>query len=1003
MNVAGVAEGPGATGRNDEPDLLGRTLTFIPADPPRHSFFAAWDPDNPGGLGHTTSVDVELVLPARRGTALTLVAAEALSMTEAVDRLAALSHRDGASASAHAWAPVIRSALSLVAEARVLPWVSADGWDSWRVDPVGPGDHEILAALAAQLPPTAHATPVGGAGRISEPLFAVRAVCDAVADTFLRTPAAHRVSPLRLFAATAPTKVPQLRPWVQDLAAAHCATARLVLKMVPPDDGESHDVGDPLDVADALGGLDPLASGAPLGGLDDAPRPWTVRFQLQSKVDPSLVVDAAKYWQAPVEVLDRFGAQAETVLLAGLRTVGRLVAPLADLLDDLAPTSATLPDEHIDTMLDAVEPLAEADIEVRWPTDLVAPRIERRLVVSAGSPTSGLAPLLQLDELLDVDWEFLLDGVALTAEELRVLSTAKRSVVSLRGRWVRLDRATLQRLRAAPPKLSSTTALAGALGAELDLSDLDPDLDGISGLDGRPALVGTDDGERVAIRPVGSFETLVSQVQALTGAREQTEPEALEAELRGYQRRGLAWMADLTTLGLGGCLADDMGLGKTIQVLALHAHRSARTEHRGPMLVVCPTSLMRNWQREADRFLPTTPVRVFHGANRDLDRLAADEIVVTSYGVVRSDSSALDAVTWSVVVADEAQQAKNPRSRTARALREITSGVRLALTGTPVENKLSELWSIFDWAVPGLLGPLETFRRTTALPIERDNDPKAAQHLRKLLAPFLLRRHKTDPGIAPELPPKIERDVVVPLTGEQATLYRAAVEESLVEVAQAEGIARRGLVLKLLTGLKQITNHPAQYLGETEPLPGRSGKLDALDELLAAAHSNGESVLVFTQYVAMGRLLERHLVDGGYRSAMLHGGLTVGARQGLVDELESGRLDALVLSLKAGGTGLNLTRATQVVHYDRWWNPAVEDQATDRAYRIGQNRTVTVHRIITQGTVEDRVATLLSAKRALAATVTGGGESWIGELDDDELAELVSLDPAPRPTTEDHR
>ncbi|MEM7094575.1 MAG: DEAD/DEAH box helicase [Actinomycetota bacterium] len=962
-----------------------RALTFVASDPPRRSVFAAWDPDAPGGLiadreaGATTfaPIDVDVVLPRARGVGRSTVSGLAVPMATAIERLASLPHAAPASPSAHAWAGVVRCALSLIADGRVLPWVSPDGWDTWRLDPVDAADHEVLTALAAALPAEAHATPVDGRGRISDPLFAVRAVGDAVADAFIRTPAAHRVGSLRVFADPSATRVPHLRPWVQDLAATHCSTARLVLRMVPPADTDDEPEGD-----DAFSETDrslPDEGTEGTEGTVGTASVWTIRFQLQSRVDPSLVVDAADYWSSPAAVLDRFGAQAETVLLAGLRTVAALVEPLADVLDELAPASALIADDHIDHLLDALDPLTEADIDVRWPSELVAPRIDRRLVVSAGSPPTGMAPLLQLDGLLDVDWEFLLDGTRLTAEELRVLSGAKRSVVSLRGRWVRLDPATVDKLKAPPPKLSPTTALALALGADVDLPDTDVEPD-----------------ETIEVRVAGSFDDLVAKVHALAGDREQAEPDKLCAELRAYQRRGLAWMSDLVALGFGGCLADDMGLGKTIQVLSLHAHLRGSlpadaADDIGPTLVVCPTSLINNWKREAATFLPDTPVRVFHGSSRHLDELEPDSIVLTSYGVVRSDAGRLDEVGWSLVVADEAQQAKNPRSRTARALREIRSGVRLALTGTPVENKLSELWSVFDWAVPGLLGPLETFRRTTALPIERDNDRAATDRLQRLLRPFLLRRHKTDPGIAPELPDKIERDVVVPLSSEQVTLYKATVDASLTEVAEAEGIERRGLVLKLLTGLKQITNHPAQFLGEDGPLPARSGKLDALDELAATIVGGAEQGLLFTQYVAMGKLLVEQLGRNGHRVAMLHGALGLTARQALVDRFQDGELDFLVLSLKAGGTGLNLTRATHVIHYDRWWNPAVEDQATDRAYRIGQDRTVTVHRLITQGTVEDRVAALLDAKRALAASVTGGGESWIGELDDDELAELVVL------------
>ncbi len=316
------------------------------------------------------------------------------------------------------------------------------------------------------------------------------------------------------------------------------------------------------------------------------------------------------------------------------------------------------------------------------------------------------------------------------------------------------------------------------------------------------------------------------------------------------------------------------------------------------------------------------------------------------------------------------------------------------MTGTPVENRLSELWSILDWAVPGLLGPLETFRRDVAIPVERHRDPDATAAFARVVRPFLLRRHKLDPGIAPELPPKVETDEIVPLSAEQATLYGAVVKEVLAQIAEAEGMARRGLVLKLLTALKQVCNHPAHYLGQRTPLAGRSGKLDAFDELSDAMLDGGEQVLVFTQYVAMGRLLQRHLADRGTRSSFLHGGVGLPGRQAMVDDFQAGGTRVLLLSLKAGGTGLNLTAATQVIHYDRWWNPAVEDQASDRAWRIGQDRAVQVHRLITEGTVEDKVAALLTAKRQLADAVVGGGEAWLSELSDSDLADLVTLQAA---------
>ncbi|MCP4957759.1 MAG: ATP-dependent helicase [Actinomycetia bacterium] len=927
-------------------DVFDQHMTFVAADPPHTSWFACWDPHERGGLLDSADpidehVDIEVVVPTSRGTRRAVVSAQQLTMTDAIDALAQLRHSDSASASAHVWAAVVRAALALVAAGKVLPWVSPAGYDTWRVDPLAQSDIDHLGVLSAALPAEAHARPVdtaaGTTGLIADPTYTIRAVFDAVADRLIRTAAAPDVGSMSMFAQLQPTKVPHLRPWVNDVAVAHCASARLVLRVSPPDDEP------------------------PADGLAD----WQVTFQLQSRTDPSLLVDAADFWQTPAEVAQRLGEQAEVILLEGLRRVGNLCPRFASVLDRATPTSIDLDDDDIDNLLDHLEELTTAGIDLRWPSEMVTPNVERRLVVGASAPGGSLRSVTDLESLLNVDWEFLIEGVALTVAELKVLGAAKRAIVPLRGKWVRLDAATRRRLQERPPTITTNMALAAALGAELTL-------------DG--------DSEPTPVRVAGVVEDLIERLANLSGEREQAEPIGLHAVLRPYQRRGLAWMSDLCSLGLGGCLADDMGLGKTVQLLALHAMRT------GPTLVVCPTSLVGNWCREAARFLPDVTVHTFHGATRSLAGIGSGDIVITTYGVVRSDADALDTIDWDLVVADEAQAAKNPRSRTAKALRQIGSTARIALTGTPVENRLSELWSILDWAVPGLLGPLETFRRQTAAPIERDGDREATRRLARLIGPFLLRRKKTDPGIAPELPPKIERDLTVVLSPEQATLYKATVDVALHEVAEASGIERRGLVLKLLTGLKQITNHPAQFLKESGPLEHRSGKLEALDELLASTTSNGEATLVFTQYVQMGRLITSFLSERSHRVEILHGSMTIAARQSLVDRFQAGEIDVLILSLRAGGTGLNLTAATSVVHYDRWWNPAVEDQATDRAYRIGQDKTVTVYRIITEGTVEDRVAELLRLKRQLADRVVGTGEGWIGDLSDAELGELVSLD-----------
>jgi SNF2 family DNA or RNA helicase len=499
------------------------------------------------------------------------------------------------------------------------------------------------------------------------------------------------------------------------------------------------------------------------------------------------------------------------------------------------------------------------------------------------------------------------------------------------------------------------------------------------------------DGDRIPCAAVGALGDLVARIRDPESRAPVPQPAPLKATLREYQKRGLAWLAEMCALGLGGCLADDMGLGKTITLLALHLHRQSDPTTAGPTLVVCPASLLGNWQREAARFAPLTPVRRYHGGDRHLGDLAGDEIVLVTYGVLRRDREVLAETAWSLVAADEAQHVKNPYAVTARELRALPARARVALTGTPVENNLSELWALLDWTTPGLLGTLTAFRDRHARAIEAGEDPEAAERLSRLVRPFLLRRKKSDPGIAPELPPKTETDRVVPLTAEQTSLYEAQVRETMAKIAESEGIARRGLVLKLLTALKQICNHPAQYLRQSTPLRGRSGKLDLLDELLDTITAEGESVLVFTQYKQMAALLEKHLAERGVPALFLHGATPVARREEMVDRFQRGEVPVFLLSLKAAGTGLNLTRATHVVHYDRWWNPAVEDQATDRAYRIGQDKPVQVHKLLAEGTVEDKVAKLLEAKRALADAVVGSGEAALTELSDADLAELVAL------------
>ena len=941
--------------------MLDGELVFVPGEIPRRGVFARWG----NGSG---SAKLELVFPGGTyGIRKRLVSAELIPLAEALPALLAIDPEERAGPpvrrSARVWAAAASAGVGLVARGRLLPTVGADDTDVWRAGPLDPADLSWLRELAAVFPPTAHALAVPGSRpmRLRSPEALIRDLWDAIADMIVRSPAAPRTTASSAFAAAEPTRVGDLAEWLADTTDGLSAGARLGLRIEANpasliSDDEDDDLSDEEDHGPVAAQTDPV---------DPA---FRLVLQLRSNADPSLVVDAAALWSQPETVLSRFGAQAETDLLLALRRGAPVWPPLAEVLQQASPSVIDLDDDALTSLLGpAAEELAGAGIEVLWPSSLLGDGLVLRAVATP-APEKLTDAGFGLDALLDFRWQLTLGGALLDAEEIAALAEAKRPLIRLRGRWVILDPALLDRLRRPPrTRMRTSEALGAVLAGSAEI-----------------------DGETVTVVAEGPLADLAAQVAGIASVPEPLEPPpGLVATLRPYQQRGLAWLAGMCDSGLGGCLADDMGLGKTIQVIALHLHR--REAKAGPTLVVCPASLLGTWEREVRRFAPDVPVRRYHGGGRHLQDLAADEIVLVTYGVVLRDSAQLAEVGWGLVVADEAQHAKNPLSRTARELRTVPAPAKIALTGTPVENRLSELWAILDWTTPGLLGHLEAFTRRVAVPVERYRDAEATARFAALIRPFLLRRKKTDPGIAPELPAKTETDLFVPLTAEQVTLYEAMVRETMEAIETKEGIERAGLVFKLLTGLKQICNHPAQYLKQSGPLIGRSGKLAAFDELTDVILAGDESMLVFTQYTQMGTLLQQHLDARGIGSLFLHGGVPVPRREEMVARFQAGEVPVFLLSLKAGGTGLTLTRATHVLHYDRWWNPAVEDQATDRAYRIGQDRPVQVHRLIAEGTLEDRIAALLATKRELADAVIGSGEGWIAELSDAELTELVSL------------
>jgi superfamily II DNA or RNA helicase len=908
-------------------------VLFLPADPPRLGAFALWQPP-PQGVG--TAATVGVVQPDAGRLRARSVPARLLPVGDAVPWLAGLREDETVAPSQLAWAAAVRAAVALVAQGRLRPGVTPRGFGAWYVGPLDSGDEAWLDSLARAFPALAHAVPLpADPSRLRSPRHLITACWDAVADVLVRTAAALQVCAEPSLASRVPVSAEHLRPWLESAPQVRPLAVAVGLRVVLPDEPGT---------------------------------PPAIVLQLRRRDDPSVVVDAADLRTAPPTLRRRLAA-AELDIELALHRGARRWPPLARVEWPSGDGRTELGDDELGSLLEAAEALAGLGVEVHWPAGLTERTLSLRAVVGRGDALELQGPEgFSLDGLLDFRWELTLGGTTLSSEEMDALAEGRRAIVRLRDGWVVADPHLVERLRRRPTeRLRPGDALAAALTGTLEVG-----------------------GSIVTARAEGELARLGQRLAEVASPHEAAEPEGLHATLRGYQRRGLAWLLAMCELGMGGCLADDMGLGKTIQVIALHLARG-----RGPMMVVCPASLLGNWARELSTFAPSLPVRRYHSDGRHLDRLAPTEVVLVTYGVARRDRAALARIRWDLVVADEAQHMKNPHSRTARELRGIPSRARVALTGTPVENRLLDLWSILDWTTPGLLGPLETFQRRIATPVEQESDAAAAAHLARLVRPFLLRRTKQDPDVAPELPPKTELDVLVPLTTEQASLYEAVVRETLERIQRTEGIQRRGLVLKLLTGLKQICNHPAQYLRESAPLRGRSGKLEALDELLDVIVAEGDAMLVFTQYVTMARLIEAHLAEQGIPSLFLHGGVAAQRRDALVQRFQDGEVPVFLLSLRAGGVGLNLTRATHVVHYDRWWNPAVEDQATDRAHRIGQDRPVQVHRLVAEGTVEDRIAALLRSKRELAERVVGAGEAWLTELSTDELAELVALQRTP--------
>ncbi|MGR6916594.1 SNF2-related protein [[Actinomadura] parvosata] len=789
---------------------------------------------------------------------------------------------------------------------------------------------------------------------------------------------------------------------------------------------------------------------------------WRVELALQAADDPSLYVPAAQVWGGVTGLPGR----PERELLTGLGRAVRLYPELDRALRVPEPSELVLDTAGAFGFLRQAAPLLQAaGFGVQLPRWAGRTRLGLKLTTRTRKQQSAAAGQgFGMRELVDFRVDLAVGDETISEAELAELARLKVPLVRVRGQWVELDDRQLKAaLRAVEGSRTGAASAAEILRQVVRSDDeelplLEIDADGVLG----DLLSGQ------AERRLTPLAT----------------PPGLDATLRPYQERGLAWLSFLSGLGLGGVLADDMGLGKTITTLALLVHERTSTpgphtperadaptpapqhgdvpmpaphgadapatahaddampasehaparspvpqhatastpEHAhavapgragaqgpageavegaapvreggvGPTLLVCPMSLIGNWQREAARFAPGLRVYVHHGSGRDAAGIAGADLVITTYGTAQRDLETLKRYQWRRVVCDEAQAIKNSGTLQAQAVRAIPTGTRLALTGTPVENHLAELWSIMEFANPGLLGPRSRFRTRFQEPIEARRDEQAATALRRATGPFILRRLKTDKSIISDLPEKLEVKEWCPLTTEQATLYQAVVDDMLAKIDSSEGIERRGLVLSAMAKLKQVCNHPAHLLKDGSRLAGRSGKLARLEQLSEEILAEGEKALLFTQYAEFGAMLQPYLAQRLDRPVLwLHGGLPKKTRDRLVDRFQQDPEPALfVLSLKAAGVGLNLTAANHVVHVDRWWNPAVEDQATDRAFRIGQRKNVQVRKLICAGTLEERVDQMIERKKALAERVVGTGEDWLTDLSTEELREVFRL------------
>ncbi len=715
---------------------------------------------------------------------------------------------------------------------------------------------------------------------------------------------------------------------------------------------------------------------------------WKVRYLLEDVSDPSLLIEAKEVWNPKsrsAKYLQRPGFSPSEYLLFSLGQASGINSSIERSLEGPKPDGYETNEHGAFSFLnESALMLKDMGFSVILPSWWTGKGTNQRLSMRANfkSPAMQSDAGFSLSSILTFKWQTAIGDQDLTLEELKELAEMKVPLVKVRGQWMHIN---AEEIKAAVEFLKSKTSSSASLQEVVQMA---------------LGRANTPDGfDFAGVKADGWIGELLNRLEGKETFEEQQPYESFNGTLRPYQRRGYSWMSFLSQWGLGACLADDMGLGKTIQALALIQH-DWHEQGKKPVLLVCPTSVVGNWQKEAERFTPELPVMIHHGSTRKKGntfkkKALQQALVITSFALLHRDIEIFKELSWRAVILDEAQNIKNPQTKQAKAARTLQTDYRLALTGTPVENNIGDLWSILDFLNPGFLGSLKNFKENYFIPIQAWHDEDAINRLKRLTGPFILRRLKTEKSIISDLPDKMEMKVFCNLTKEQASLYSAVVDEAAKDLAQSEGIQRKGLVLSTLTRLKQVCNHPAHFLNDNSSILGRSGKLSRLLEMLEEIIEMNERALIFSQYTVMGSMLQQFLQEQfGRRVFFLHGGVPKKKRDAMIHyfQNEDHGPNIFVLSLKAGGTGLNLTRANHVFHFDRWWNPAVENQATDRVFRIGQTKNVQVHKFLCTGTLEERIDQLIEQKKELAEGIVGTGEAWLTELSTQELKDLFALD-----------